>query len=106
MYSFSFPIEYDPNKNNGCFFVSLRAASTIDPTASIDSLWGGNWYFGLAYVVSRYKISRFFSPVVIRCSTSLRDGMNLVSYEYIACQLGASKGVLVLSEFAGAAQVT
>jgi trehalose 6-phosphate synthase/phosphatase len=35
--------------------------------------------------------------------TSLRDGMNLVSYEYIACQT-EKHGVLVLSEFAGAAQ--
>ncbi|KAG9136442.1 hypothetical protein Leryth_023546 [Lithospermum erythrorhizon] len=35
--------------------------------------------------------------------TSLRDGMNLVSYEFVACQ-GAKKGVLILSEFAGAAQ--
>ncbi|KAM5586387.1 alpha,alpha-trehalose-phosphate synthase [UDP-forming] 1 [Rosa sericea] len=35
--------------------------------------------------------------------TSLRDGMNLVSYEYVACQ-DAKKGVLILSEFAGAAQ--
>ncbi|KAF8080678.1 hypothetical protein N665_0929s0030 [Sinapis alba] len=35
--------------------------------------------------------------------TSLRDGMNLVSYEFIACQEG-KRGVLVLSEFAGAAQ--
>lgn len=29
--------------------------------------------------------------------TSLRDGMNLVSYEYVACQ-GSKKGVLILSE--------
>lgn len=37
--------------------------------------------------------------------TSLRDGMNLVSYEYIACHKGKDPpGVLVLSEFAGAAQ--
>ncbi|GBG69703.1 hypothetical protein CBR_g4535 [Chara braunii] len=35
--------------------------------------------------------------------TSLRDGMNLVSYEFVACQ-NAKKGVLILSEFAGAAQ--
>ncbi|XP_031488309.1 alpha,alpha-trehalose-phosphate synthase [UDP-forming] 1-like isoform X3 [Nymphaea colorata] len=35
--------------------------------------------------------------------TSLRDGMNLVSYEFVACQ-DAKKGVLILSEFAGAAQ--
>lgn len=35
--------------------------------------------------------------------TSLRDGMNLVSYEFVACQ-DTKKGVLILSEFAGAAQ--
>ena len=29
--------------------------------------------------------------------TSLRDGMNLVSYEYVACQ-NSKKGVLILSE--------
>lgn len=35
--------------------------------------------------------------------SSTRDGMNLVSYEYIACQ-SDKKGALILSEFAGAAQ--
>lgn len=35
--------------------------------------------------------------------SSTRDGMNLVCYEYIACQ-EEKKGSLILSEFAGAAQ--
>jgi trehalose 6-phosphate synthase len=35
--------------------------------------------------------------------TPLRDGMNLVAKEYVACRVDAS-GALVLSEFAGAAQ--
>jgi len=35
--------------------------------------------------------------------SSTRDGMNLVAYEYIACQ-EERNGVLVLSEFAGVAQ--
>ncbi|CAI9783790.1 unnamed protein product [Fraxinus pennsylvanica] len=35
--------------------------------------------------------------------TSLRDGMNPVSYEFVACR-ASKKGVLILSEFAGAAQ--
>lgn len=35
--------------------------------------------------------------------SSTRDGMNLVSYEYIACQ-NEKKGSLILSEFTGAAQ--
>ncbi|TRM69951.1 glycosyltransferase family 20 protein [Schizophyllum amplum] len=35
--------------------------------------------------------------------TSTRDGMNLVSYEYIACQQ-KRHGAMIISEFAGAAQ--
>jgi trehalose-6-phosphate synthase len=35
--------------------------------------------------------------------SSTRDGMNLVSYEYITCQK-EHHGSLILSEFAGAAQ--
>ncbi|KAK1350583.1 alpha,alpha-trehalose-phosphate synthase [Hamiltosporidium tvaerminnensis] len=35
--------------------------------------------------------------------TSLRDGMNLVALEYISCQED-NKGILILSEFAGAMQ--
>jgi hypothetical protein len=42
-------------------------------------------------------------PADVALITSLRDGMNLVSYEYVACQ-SDNAGVLVLSEFAGAAQ--
>lgn len=37
----------------------------------------------------------FFLDVAL--VTSLRDGMNLVSYEYVACQ-AFKKGVLILSE--------
>jgi trehalose 6-phosphate synthase len=36
--------------------------------------------------------------------TPLRDGMNLVAKEYVACQNPDDPGVLVLSRFAGAAQ--
>lgn len=36
--------------------------------------------------------------------TPLRDGMNLVAKEYVACQDPADPGVLVLSRFAGAAE--
>ncbi len=36
--------------------------------------------------------------------TPLRDGMNLVAKEYVAAQDPDNPGVLVLSQFAGAAQ--
>ena len=48
-------------------------------------------------LISLYRVS----DVCLVSST--RDGMNLVCYEYIACQQDHN-GVLVLSEFAGAAQ--
>ncbi|PVH17263.1 alpha,alpha-trehalose-phosphate synthase [UDP-forming] [Candidozyma duobushaemuli] len=48
-------------------------------------------------LISLYRVS----DVCLVSST--RDGMNLVSYEYIACQQ-ENNGVLILSEFAGAAQ--
>uniref|UniRef100_A0A2P2MBP6 Trehalose-6-phosphate synthase-1 n=2 Tax=Rhizophora mucronata TaxID=61149 RepID=A0A2P2MBP6_RHIMU len=48
--------------------------------------------------------NEFFIPFTdVALVTSLRDGMNLVSYEFVACQ-DSKKGVLILSEFAGAAQ--
>lgn len=42
-------------------------------------------------------MSLLFLYLDVMLVTSLRDGMNLVSYEFIACQ-EAKKGVLVLSE--------
>nr|CAB3460965.1 unnamed protein product [Digitaria exilis] len=50
------------------------------------------------YVPPPYLLiqSKAYKPNVALV-TSLRDGMNLVSYEYVACQ-GSKKGVLILSE--------
>lgn len=45
--------------------------------------------------VTEICISMLFSDVAL--VTSLRDGMNLVSYEFVACQ-ASKKGVLILSE--------
>ena len=49
------------------------------------------------------ELCALYSITDVALVTSLRDGMNLVSYEFVACQAG-NHGVLVLSEFAGAAQ--
>jgi len=45
-----------------------------------------------------------FPHVRIGLVTPLRDGMNLVAKEYVAAQAPDNPGVLVLSQFAGAAQ--
>ncbi|XP_031405935.1 alpha,alpha-trehalose-phosphate synthase [UDP-forming] 1-like isoform X1 [Punica granatum] len=50
-----------------------------------------------------YKLCALYAVTDVALVTSLRDGMNLVSYEFVACQ-DSKKGVLILSEFAGAAQ--
>jgi trehalose 6-phosphate synthase/phosphatase len=44
-----------------------------------------------------------YSLADVAIVSSIRDGMNLVSYEYVMCQQ-ERHGVLVLSEFAGSAQ--
>lgn len=49
------------------------------------------------------ELCSLYSSADVAMITSIRDGMNLVSYEYIVCQKG-SNGVLILSEFAGAAK--
>ncbi|XP_052114535.1 alpha,alpha-trehalose-phosphate synthase [UDP-forming] 1 [Arachis duranensis] len=50
-----------------------------------------------------YALCALYAVTDVALVTSLRDGMNLVSYEFVACQ-ASKKGVLILSEFAGAAQ--
>lgn len=49
------------------------------------------------------ELCSLYSLADVAVLTSLRDGMNLVSYEYVMCQK-QHHGALVLSEFTGAAQ--
>lgn len=53
--------------------------------------------------VSFEELIALYSVSDVCLVSSTRDGMNLVSYEYIACQEDRH-GVMILSEFAGAAQ--
>jgi trehalose 6-phosphate synthase len=51
---------------------------------------------------SREELAALYVAADVMMVTPLRDGMNLVAKEYVACR-GDSGGALVLSEFAGAA---
>jgi trehalose 6-phosphate synthase len=53
---------------------------------------------------SRAVLSGIYRMARIGLVTPLRDGMNLVAKEYIAAQDEADPGVLILSQFAGAAE--
>jgi trehalose 6-phosphate synthase len=52
--------------------------------------------------VNRSELAAFFRAADVMVVTPLRDGMNLVCKEYVACKHD-QQGALVLSEFAGAA---
>ena len=52
--------------------------------------------------VPRTELAAMYAAADVAWIGSLRDGMNLVAKEYVACQAGQA-GVLLLSEFAGAA---
>ncbi|GAB3129738.1 trehalose-6-phosphate synthase [Tsukamurella serpentis] len=52
--------------------------------------------------VPRRELMSFFAAADVMLVTPLRDGMNLVAKEYLACRTDSS-GALVLSEFTGAA---
>ena len=52
---------------------------------------------------SHATLAGFYRLARVCLVTPLRDGMNLVAKEFIACQNPQDPGVLVLSEFAGAA---
>jgi len=72
----------------------------------INGLYGTPDFMPIHFVyksVNFSELSALYAVADVALITSTRDGMNLVSYEYIACQQ-ENHGVLVLSEFTGAAQ--
>ena len=63
----------------------------------------------ILYVFSRYifgsvnqnDLAAYYRDADVALITPLRDGMNLVAKEFVACQNDENPGVLVLSPFAG-----
>jgi len=52
--------------------------------------------------VAQDKLASYYRDSTIGLITPLRDGMNLVAKEFVACQDDEDPGVLILSPFAGA----
>ena len=80
--------------------LELLSGSVNGEFATID--WTPVRYIHRA--VSRTRLAAVFSISRVGLVTPLRDGMNLVAKEYVAVQPDDDPGVLVLSEFAGAAE--
>jgi trehalose 6-phosphate synthase len=64
--------------------------------------WTPIRYVNRAY--SRASLAGLYRSADVGLVTPLRDGMNLVAKEYVAAQDPENPGVLVLSQFAGAAE--
>jgi trehalose 6-phosphate synthase len=67
-----------------------------------DAAWTPIRYVNRSY--SRTVLAGMYRAADVAMVTPLRDGMNLVAKEYLAAQDAENPGVLVLSEFAGAAR--
>jgi trehalose 6-phosphate synthase len=72
----------------------------------INGLYGEASWTPIRYVNrnhSRTALAGLYRSAHAALVTPLRDGMNLVAKEYVACQDPENPGVLILSRFAGAA---
>jgi trehalose 6-phosphate synthase len=76
-------------------------------SGSINSRYGDADWVPLRYVARGFKqsvLAGFYRAARVGFVTPLRDGMNLVAKEFVAAQDPHDPGVLILSEFAGAAE--
>lgn len=55
--------------------------------------------------VSQDELAAFYRDASVALVTPLRDGMNLVAKEFVACQINNPPGVLIVSPFAGAGEM-
>lgn len=55
--------------------------------------------------VSQDELAAFYRDAAVALVTPLRDGMNLVAKEFVACQINEPPGVLIVSPFAGAGEM-
>ncbi|CAH0479794.1 unnamed protein product [Peronospora belbahrii] len=89
------------------------AASVNEMVGRINGRYGTLTHSPVHYIhrsVTPSELVALYNLADVCLVTSIRDGMNLVSYEYVMCQSQSCEphrvgpGVLILSEFAGSAQ--
>jgi len=93
-----------PSRERVAAYMQLR--DEIDQTVGrLNGTYATISHSAVAYLHHGYPREEMVALYVaadVMLVTALRDGMNLVAKEYVACQLD-NDGVLILSEFAGAA---
>ena len=94
-----------PSRERVEHYVRLRA--DIEQTVGrVNGDYGAVGHLPISYLhqsMPREELTAFYLAADVMLVTPLRDGMNLVAKEYVACRHDDG-GVLVLSEFTGAAR--
>jgi trehalose 6-phosphate synthase len=109
-----------PEHRNKVSFLQVAARSREDvvpyqelkreldrKAGEVNGRFGDYDWVPLRYItrpVARNTIAGFYHEARVGLVTPYRDGMNLVAKEFIAAQPPEDPGVLILSEFAGAAE--
>jgi len=112
-------LEIEPGHGRDVSFVQLAQSSRSDvqgyreirleldrAAGRINGKWGELGWAPLRYInrsYARATLMPLLGASQVGLVTPLRDGMNLVAKEYVAAQPAEDPGVLVLSQFAGAA---
>ena len=112
-------LEVNPDLRGTCTFLQItpRSRSDVESYAEmqrmvsalvgdINGAYGEASWTPLRYVnrsYTRTQLAGMYRAADVALITPLRDGMNLVAKEYVAAQDPEDPGVLVLSQFAGAA---
>lgn len=118
--AFEHLLSCEPAYQGQAFLIQVAAPSResvpeyVDLKQELDALSGAiNARFGtvawtpVRYInraVSQVRLAALYRLSRVGLVTPLRDGMNLVAKEFVAAQDEADPGVLVLSQFAGAAE--
>ncbi len=94
-----------PSRADVPLYAEQRAAiETI--VGRINGMFGEAAWVPIRYMYRSYskpQLSQLYRAAAVGYVTPLRDGMNLVAKEYVAAQDAENPGVLLLSQFAGAA---
>eukprot|EP00917_Polyrhabdina_sp_WS-2016_P014443 GHVP01031564.1.p1 GENE.GHVP01031564.1~~GHVP01031564.1.p1 ORF type:complete len:844 (-),score=153.51 GHVP01031564.1:52-2583(-) len=119
LYAFDYFLKEHPEYKNNSILIQIAVPSRTDVdeykklniqcnelTGEINGRYGIVEFSPVHFLnqsIDLDELTALYAIADVCVVTSLRDGMNLVSYEFIASQ-EAKKGVLILSEFTGAAQ--
>jgi trehalose 6-phosphate synthase len=95
-----------PSRNDVPAYQEIRAR--LDAVSGrINGAYATVEWVPIRYVNRSYRrdeLAGMYRAAAVGLVTPLRDGMNLVAKEYVAAQDAADPGVLILSQFAGAAE--